>query len=64
VAGAAAHVAGLSLSFDFGSEARQQFSIERFVVEFGEDMARVFIRDAVVALLNCVECSLVHTDLY
>jgi hypothetical protein len=63
VAGATARVADRSFVFDPGSEARQQLSIERFIVELGVEMARVLIRYAVVALLNCVECLLIHTCL-
>jgi hypothetical protein len=63
VAGAAAHIADLPFAFQPRSEAGEQFSIERFVLQFGGDVARVFIGDAVVAFLNRVKDLLVHTAL-
>ena len=44
-------------------QAPQQLTIEGFVVEFGEDVARVLVRDGVVALLNRMQERLVHTRL-
>jgi hypothetical protein len=61
VAGAAAYVADISFALEPVSETREQFAVERFVVELGVDVASVLLGDAIVGLLNRVECSLVHT---
>lgn len=58
--GDAAHLADFSVAFDLRSEARQQFSIERLVIQLGEDVACVCIGDAVVALPNHIKRLLVH----
>ena len=63
MAWAAAHVVDVAFVFDSAGEARQQLTIKWFVVELGEEMARVFIGDAIVALLNRVKDLIVHTGL-